>query len=85
MRQGDIYYEVTIKRVEAVEERDREWKQVADSGNLKDGGPVYDYAYAPIVRQRERVILQQQVDQLDVNAVVLAVLGILPGPQDSRL
>jgi hypothetical protein len=76
MNRGDVYFEVTIKRIEAVEERGREWKQVADSGNPRDGGPVYEYVYAPGVRQQDRVILRQEVEQLDVNAVVLAVLGI---------
>jgi hypothetical protein len=76
MKAGEVYFEVTIKRIEAVEEKIQEWKHVADSGNERDNGAVYDYVSAPIVRPHERVILHQQVEQLDVNAVVLAVLGI---------
>lgn len=48
-----------------------EWKQVADSGNPRDGGAQYDYV--PSEGTKEVSIYEQEVDDLDLAAVIRAV------------
>jgi hypothetical protein len=52
------------------------WERVADSGNERDKGPIYDYAPIEEIQIDTTVVLQQNIDELDLTAVIKAVNGI---------
>ena len=69
-------FEITIKRIESVNVTRQEWKQVADSGNKRDDGAVYEYVGYPDVQDADTLILQQSVKELDIPAVIKAINNI---------
>lgn len=71
-------YTITITRSDEVEAERREWKQVADSGNERDDGPVYEYVTYPGVEHESTDILKQEIrdEGLDIKAVIRAINGI---------
>ena len=70
--------EVKITRVDVETRTSREYQQVADTGNERDGGRVF--AYVPCEKQErvERVLLHQQIDDgaFDLDDVIRAVNGL---------
>ena len=68
-------YKVTIEKIESLPTTQRDWKVIADTGNPKDGGRVYDYVTYPSTETKTTRLLEQQVEQLDVLAVIMAVNG----------
>lgn len=56
------------------QERDyQSWKKVADTGNEKDNGPVYEYVQSTEINEQERVILKQELDEIDLPSVIKAI------------
>ena len=56
-----------------------EWKQVADTGNEKNNGPVYEYVPKPgcvEVKERSRTLLEQTLPEIDLKAIIKAVNGL---------
>lgn len=71
------FYRVTITRVEHVRDIRREWQpQAGEPDPMKNGERQYGYAEKPTVEKVERLVLQQEVKDLDVTAVVCAINGI---------
>lgn len=70
-------YKVTIVKISLVEVVTSEYEKVADTGNKKDNGPVYEYVSKPITKPTETEIYAQMVDDLDLPTVIKAVNVIL--------
>jgi hypothetical protein len=66
-------YKVQIVKQEMVTDASLVWQRVADSGNERDGGPVYAYVSCPVTILKETHIYMQVVDALDIELVVSAV------------
>lgn len=68
-------YKIEVTEIVEEHEERREYQKVADSGNPRDGGAVYDYV--PLVRfvTKEREILKLQVQKIELGAVIDAALG----------
>lgn len=69
-------YRIQITEVTSAVEPTSEWKQLADSGNPYDSGPIYGWVEVTRVRERTREVLTQEVLELDIVAVIRAVNGI---------
>jgi predicted transcriptional regulator len=69
-------YKIEITHVEQVNRQDRSYEKVADTGNERDGGPVYEYVTFDAVKNIERKVLEQVVDNLDLAAVIKAINGL---------
>jgi hypothetical protein len=59
-------FKIIVKRIDTIRYVDNKWQQVANTGNPRDGGPVFDYAPIEGKRDMEIEILQQTVETLDV-------------------
>lgn len=66
-------YKVVITSSEKVDSIDREYQKVADSGNERDKGPVYEYVEFPKKKTVTTEVYAQQVDDLDLKKVIDAV------------
>ncbi len=54
-----------------------EWVRVADTGNPKDGGSVYDYAPTREVASTNSIErYEQRVETLDLQALIAVVNGL---------
>ena len=74
-------YTIYIKKTETVEKTQTEWKKIADSGNTKDSGAVYEYVPHSVEDQCETIVYRQEIhgDVFDVILpdIVKAVNGLL--------
>ena len=68
-------YRIQITQETRVTRTKDEWKVVADSGNDKDGGRVYDYVPHQVERTETSEILDMRVEELNVPKVINAILG----------
>lgn len=69
-------YRITITREEDVEVKTQEWKQLyADQDTAAANGEKHTHGYVTKVEQqiRETQVLQQRVDDLDMEAVIVAI------------
>lgn len=71
-------YQVTITKIEEGEGFTSSYERVADTGNERDGGPVYAYVKKPTINTTKEVIFEQTLEDLYVTAVIRAVNKILP-------
>ena len=63
----------TITRIED----EQEYKKLADSGNQSDGGAIFGYVLKPsVTKTKEHIVLHQEVEDLDLIAVIKAINGI---------
>lgn len=69
-------YRIEITHVTKEEVSGKEYHRVADTGNPRDGGPVYDYVPCDKVAEHRRTVLLQEVASLDIAAVIRAVNGL---------
>lgn len=69
-------YKIIITKFEEVNRTRNEYVKVADSGNERDGGSVYDYVPNTTVEKREITILEQSIENLDMPAVIKAINNI---------
>ena len=71
-------FEIVIREVVEVEERTRAYQKLHDKEdfNTKED-PQYGYIYADDVVKKERVVLRQEVEELDIKFVIKAINGIL--------
>lgn len=55
-----------------------EWRKVAESGNVRDGGAVYDYVQPPDKTTREKTvqIYQQEVEIESIRPIIAAINGL---------
>ena len=53
-----------------------DYQRVADSGNERDDGAVYEYVPHPDTKTVETTMLEQNVDAIDLCAVIKAINGI---------
>jgi len=67
------HFRVTITRTGLKHYTDRDYKKIADSGNEKDGGAVYGYVEYPASEQEETKGYEQEMQSLDLAAVIKAV------------
>ena len=66
-------YQITIKKITPETRVRKEYQQIADSGNSKDGGAVYDYVTCEVTEDKEITILEQKVDDFDLKLVIRAI------------
>jgi hypothetical protein len=83
------WFEITIIEHAEVVAEVKEWKQIADTGNEKDNGPVYGYVYSQGSQVLTAARLEQKIDQMDVRRVLCAVNGLpygepSPAPEKPR-
>lgn len=71
-------YQVTITKIEEGEGFSSTYERIADTGNERDGGPVYAYVKKPTINTDKKVVFEQTLEDLDVTAVIRAVNKILP-------
>jgi len=70
-------FKIEIIRIEKEKFEDQEYKQVADTGNERDSGPVYEYVPSGTkIREIETTILEQTVEELDLHSVIRAINGL---------
>lgn len=69
-------YRITIERVTREPKVQRTWQKVADSGNPKDGGVVYDYAEYPGEEINRVEVLKQELEEVDLKVVIRALNGL---------
>ena len=48
------------------------YERIADTGNERDGGPVYAYVKKPVINTNKNVVFEQTLEDLDVTAVIRA-------------
>ncbi len=65
-------YKVRIVSIEDVEVEEKQWR-IVSSDNGKDR---YDYVVLPVRRTNERDMLIQEVETIDVGAVIKAINGL---------
>lgn len=63
---------VTITEIKETEKPTREYMKIADSGNPKDNGPIYEYVTTTNYVKEENDVYRQAFDELDVTKVVNA-------------
>ena len=66
-------YRIKITKVEYEDCVTSEYEKIADSGNEKDDGAVYDYVEHPDSKLVETDMLSQTVVDLDFPAVIKAI------------
>lgn len=67
---------VRIQRIDTFDRMGQEYQRVADTGNPRDGGIVYEYVNVVKRLNDNRDIYEQEVDSLDLPAVIRAVNGL---------
>ncbi len=70
-------YRIQITKEEKVKTTDRDYKKVADTGNERDDGPVYEYVEFPSEKTVVTELLDQRVEGLDMEDVIKAINGII--------
>lgn len=72
-----MLFRITITKVEREEWSKKEHQKVADSGNTRDGGPIYEYVAAPPeARKVETTVYSQETEVADIRTVIAAVNGL---------
>jgi hypothetical protein len=66
-------YEIKIVKKEKYNTTDKSWEKIADTGNEKDNGAVYDYVETEVTREKEEAVYTQHVEKLDLKEVIDAV------------
>ncbi len=66
-------YEITIVKKVVVPIIKREYERVADTGNPRDNGAMYDYVDCLGERTVETDILKQTLEDIDLPAVIKAI------------
>ena len=66
-------YEIKIVKKEKYNTTDKSWEKIADTGNEKDNGSVYDYVETEVTREKEEAVYTQHVEKLDLKEVIDAV------------
>lgn len=66
-------FKITITETRTETQPRKEYRQVADTGNPRDGGKVYEYVAADLPTTVQRDVLTQEVETLDLAAVIKAV------------
>lgn len=74
MTEAVTTYRVQVSRTTRTPSDVQEWKQVADTGNERDGGAQYDYVTKRGVSTETTELLDVIVEALNMRAVVDAVL-----------
>jgi hypothetical protein len=71
-------YKVTIEEIVEWEVPETMYVKVADSGNERDGGNVYDYRPTgeTVMRSRKETTYEQVVNDIDLKIVIAAVNGM---------
>lgn len=66
-------YKIVITKIDKKEFIDREYQKIADSGNERDDGAIYDYVEFPNTKSVESEVYTQKVEDLDIKQVIDAV------------
>lgn len=68
--------QITITKIEEKPTIEQKYQQVANSGNPRDGGPIYEYVPVETVRKVEMELLKQCVEKINLVDVICAINGI---------
>ena len=66
-------YKVTIRKIETEVKRTKEYQKVSDSGNEKDNGAVYDYVGDTKTVEKEVLVYNQDLEELDIPELVVFI------------
>lgn len=66
-------YKIVITKIGKEERVESDYRKIADTGNESDGGPIYGYVENKVIRSFETEILSQQVESLELAAVIKAI------------
>jgi len=71
-------YEIVVKKIEHKDYVEKKYEKIADTGNEKDDGPVYDYVELPITKKFDTEIYRQSIDSddFDLKAIIDAFNGV---------
>ncbi len=75
------HYEITVVEVTYSEvPQDTEWLKVADSGNERGDGAIYEYVQPPGTKTKtlRRTVYEQRVPALYLDHIIRAVNGMEP-------
>ena len=64
---------VTIQEVKQVAVKQKDWLKVADTGNKRGDGPVYEYVFSDGIKDEEREVYRQEVESVDLVKIINAV------------
>lgn len=70
-------YKITVERITSQEEITQQYQKIADVGNPLGGGVTYGYVPMTKVVETSREVLRQEVEALDLAAVIKAVNGLV--------
>ncbi len=68
--------ELTITKRDEVKSTDRSYELLSETGNKTDDGKVWGYVEYPSVKEVDTVVLKQELEDIDVSAVIKAVNGL---------
>ena len=69
-------YRICIERIETETYTRMEWLVVADTGNPRDGGRLWEYVPTEAQRETTTKVYEQRVQNLDLARVIVAINGI---------
>ena len=65
-------YQIIIKKIEVEEVEKKEYEKISDTGG-NDDGAKYGYVSVKRMEKIEQIILQQEIDAIDLEAIIKAV------------
>jgi len=68
-------YRIQVSREDRITSVEQSWKVVADTGNERDGGHIYDYVPVEVQKTVTVELLDLRVDELNLPFVIQAALG----------
>ena len=69
-------FQITIKEITTEKVTKKEYEKISDTGNKEDDGPVYGYEDKECQEEVERIVLSQEVEEVNVEEVIKAINNI---------
>ena len=66
-------FKITIEETSSKTEPREEYVKTSNTGNPKDGGPIYEWQKGDHIVERNHTVYEQRVDELDIWNVIEAV------------
>lgn len=64
---------ITVTETKEVQVKEKDWRKVADTGNKKGDGPVYEYVFSDGTKIEEKEVYRQEVESVDLVSIITAV------------
>lgn len=75
---------ITVTETKEVQVKQKDWLKVADTGNKKGDGPVYEYVFSDGTKVEEKEVYRQEVDSVDLVKIINAVNTIPETPAEEK-